>query len=149
MSYPTSMNALAETAGPPFTESGSEGWIFDRLEEWSGTEPNRTVFIVDHSDRTEEYSYADVLRYTVRVAAGLEKMGVSAGDRVGILMEKIPQWLFVLLGILRVRAIAVPLAAALPEAALRRIVEHSGCRLIFADAPNLEKAFDAASASRG
>ena len=143
------MSALAETAGPPFTETGSERWIFDRLEEWRRTEPNRTAFIVDHSDRTEEYSVADVLQYTHRVAAGLEKIGIREGDRVGILMENIPQWVFVLLGILRIRAIAVPLATALPESALRRIIEHSGCRMIFADAPNIAKAFDATASGKG
>src|SRR5262245_38211688 len=76
MTYPTSMHALEETSGPPFTDSGSEHWIFDRLKEWSRSNPNRRAFIVDHADSVEEYTYADVLRWSEGVAGGLERMGI-------------------------------------------------------------------------
>src|SRR5206468_7608199 len=146
MPYSTCMSMLAEVSGPPLTESSSERWIFDRLEEWSRLFPDRCAFIVDHPDRVEEYRYAEVFRFMESIAAALDKIGIRPGDRVGILMENIPQWVFALLGTLRLGAVAVPLATALPENALRRVIEHAGCRLIFADAQNVEKACNAGSA---
>src|SRR5437867_6279708 len=137
------MNALAEVSGPPLTESGSERWIFDRLEEWVRRAPDRRAFVVDHPDRIEEYSYGEVFRFMESIAAALDGIGIRPGDRVGILMENTPQWVFALLGAMRLGAVAVPLATALPENALRRIIEHAGCRLIFADAQNAEKACNA------
>src|SRR5262249_33535327 len=139
------MGLMAEVSGPPLAETSSERWIFDKLEDWARRAPGQPAFIVDHADRIEEYRYADVFRFMESVAAALDKIGIRRRDRVGILMENIPQWVFALLGTLRLGAVAVPLATALPENALRRILEHSGCRLIFADAPNAEKACNAAS----
>jgi len=55
-------------------------------------------------------------------------------------MENIPQWVFVLLGAMRIRAVTVPLATTLPESSIRLIAEHAGCSVIFADEPNWEKA---------
>ena len=65
---------------------------------------------------------------------------VCRGDRVGILMENVPHWVFALLGILRIGGVVVPLAPALSESALQRLCTHAECRLVLADAQNLEKA---------
>jgi long-chain acyl-CoA synthetase len=88
----------------------------------------------------EEYTYADVIRLMEGVAAGLLSRGVKPGDRIGILMENVPHWVFALLGILRIGAVVVPLAPALPEASIDRLVAHSGCTLVFTDEQNAPKA---------
>ena len=134
------MNVLTEVSGPPLTEGVSERWIFDRLEDWARRHPDRLAFAVDHSDRLEEYRYADVLKFAERVASMLHSQGIARGDRVGILMENVPQWVFALLGAMRLGAVTVPLATTLPERSIRNVAEHAGCRLIFADKPNFEKA---------
>ena len=59
-----------------------------------------------------------------RIAAGLEARGIRRGDRVGILMENVPHWVFALLGILRIGGVVVPLAPALPESSLQRLCTH-------------------------
>jgi long-chain acyl-CoA synthetase len=134
------MNALTETSGPPVDAAVTGRWIFDRIEDWARQGPQRPAFILDHADRLEEYSYADVLRQTNRIAAGLEARGIRRGDRVGILMENTPHWVFALLGILRIGGVVVPLAPALSETALQRLLRHAECRFVFTDAQNLEKA---------
>jgi long-chain acyl-CoA synthetase len=134
------MKFLTEVSGPPITEDLSSSWIFDRIEEWALRFPDRFAFAVDHQDRVEEYKYADVVNQSEWIALGLAANGIQPGDRVGILMENIPQWVFALLGAMRLGAITVPLATTLPEDALRRIIIHSGCKLLFADGHNLEKA---------
>ena len=60
-------------------------------------------------------------------------------------MENIPQWVFVLLGAMRLGAVAVPLATTLPESSVHLIAEHSGCVAIFADETNFEKASNVAT----
>ena len=134
------MSALTEISGPPADATVTGRWIFDRIEEWAKRGPHRSAFVLDHADRLEEYTYADVLRLTDHIAAGLEARGVRRGDRVGILMENVPHWVFALLGILRIGGVVVPLAPALPESSVQRLCTHSECRLVFSDAQNLEKA---------
>ena len=134
------MTALTEISGPPADASIAGRWIFDRIEEWAKTGPDRCAFVLDQSDRTEEYTYADVVRFIGQVSAGLNARGIVRGDRVGILMENVPHWVFALLGSLRIGCVVVPLAPALPESSLRLLSTHAGCRLVFSDAQNLDKA---------
>jgi long-chain acyl-CoA synthetase len=134
------MRFLNEVSGLPITETPSSNWIFDRIEEWARRFPDRFAFAVDHHDNVTEFSYADVLVEAAAVAADLEARGIKRGDRVGILMESIPQWVFVLLGAMRIGAVTVPLATTLPESSVHLFAEHAGCRVLFADEPNLEKA---------
>jgi long-chain acyl-CoA synthetase len=134
------MSFLAEVSGPPIAEAPSPHWIFDRVEELAKRSPGRTAFVIDRLDGVEEYSYTDVLEQADSIAVWLQEKGIQHGDRVGILMENIPQWVFALLGVMRSGAITVPLAATLPEASIRLIVEHAGCKIIFADDANRQKA---------
>ena len=134
------MNFLTEISGPPLVEIPAERWIFEQIERWAKRFPDRFAFAMDQAGGVEEYRYADVLKQAAQVAAGLAAQGIQQGDRIGILMENIPQWVFALLGAMRLGAITVPLATALPQDSLRRVAEHSGCRLVFTDASNLEKA---------
>src|SRR5207249_2547950 len=98
------------------------------------------AFAADHENRVEEYRYGEVLGHVNAISAGLEARGIQRGDRVGILMENIPQWVFVLLGAMRIGAITVPLPTTLPENSIRLLVEHAGCKLIVGDEENWEKA---------
>jgi long-chain acyl-CoA synthetase len=134
------MNARTEISGLPVDPAVNSGWIFARVEDWARRGPQRCAFVLDHSDRVEEYTYADVVRFTDCIAAGLEARGLQRGHRVGILMENVPHWVFALLGVLRIGGVVVPLATALPEPSLKRICAHSACRLVFSDAQNLDKA---------
>src|SRR5262249_32726701 len=74
------------------------------------------------------------------IAAELDAKGIRHGDRIGILMENTPQWVVVLLGAMEIGAVTVPLATTLPEHSIELIARHAGCKLIFADEPNRDKA---------
>lgn len=134
------MSFLTEVSGQTITDTPSPRWIFDRIEDWARRSPKQFAFAVDHQDRVEEYGYANVLAHADRIADDLMAAGIQRGDRIGILMENIPQWVFVLLGAMRIGAITVPLATTLPENSLRLIAEHGGCLVVFADETNWEKA---------
>ena len=134
------MAPLTEISGPPADITVSGGWIFDRIEDWAKREPSRRAFVLDQADQTQDFTYADVIRLMNGIAADLEARGIRRGDRIGILMENVPHWVFSLMGILRLGAVAVPLAPALSDLSLRRLCDHASCRLIFTDLHNREKA---------
>jgi len=146
MRYASGMGFLSEFSGPPITDVLPAHWIFDRIEDWAKRLPNQFAFVADHQDRVDEYRYPEVLSQANAIAAELGRLGIKRGDRVGILMENIPQWVFVLLGSMKVGAVTVPLATTLPENSLDLIAHHSGCKIIFADEPNREKARSVADA---
>ena len=134
------MAFLTEISGPPVARDLPARWIFDRLEEWAERSPNQLAFAVDRRDRVEEYGYSDVLDHVNAMLIGFEQHGIHCGEKVGVLMENIPQWVFVLLGAMKIGAVTVPLATTLPENSLRLIAQHAGCKMIVADEQNWEKA---------
>ena len=134
------MTFLTEISGPPVTDALPSTWLFEQIESWAKRAPNRLAFVLDHQDRVEEYKYGEVLDHAGAMAAEMTGKGVQRGDRIGILMENTPQWVFVLLGAMRIGAVTVPLATTLPEDAIERIAHHAGCKLIFADEANWAKA---------
>jgi len=136
-----------EVAGPA-TEALTPDWIFDQIQEWAQRSPNRIAFVIDQTEQVEEYRYADVLGRADEFASVLYSKGIQRGDHVGILMENVPQWVFALLGAMRIGAVTVPLATALPENSIQLIADHAGCKAIFADETNWEKASQVA-ASQG
>jgi long-chain acyl-CoA synthetase len=135
-----------EISGPDIIEAPALTWIFDQLEDWARRSPDRVAFVLDHHDKVQEYRYADVLSHAGFVAAALKAQGIERGDHVGVLMENVPQWVFVLLGAMGTGAVTVPLATTLPENSVRLIAEHAGCKVIFADEANWEKATTVAAA---
>src|SRR5688572_26509889 len=132
------MEHLIEVSGPPLTDVPPSTWIFDRIEEWAKRAPERFAFALDQQDTVREHRYAEVLKQGDTVSAFLASRGIHQGERIAILMENVPQWVFVLLGAMRSGIITVPFATTLPEDHLVRVAEHSGSRLIFVDDTNLE-----------
>jgi long-chain acyl-CoA synthetase len=134
------MSFLTEVSGPTVTDTLPPEWIFDQIEAWAKRVPDRVAFVLDAGERTEDYRYPDVLEQAATIAGQLEAKSIGRGDRIGIIMENTPQWVFVLLGAMQIGAVTVPLATTLPEHSIELIARHAGCRLIFADDPNRDKA---------
>jgi amino acid adenylation domain-containing protein len=67
-----------------------------------------------------------------RLAHLLKDAGCQRGDRVGLLMPKIPSAIVAMLGALKADAIYVPMDPASPAARQARVLEVSDCRCILA-----------------
>src|SRR5437868_6117808 len=126
------MAYLTEVSGPP-VDALSRHWIFEQIEAMAKRDPSQAAFVLDQQDKVEEYRYPEVLQYASAVAGDLAASGIQCGDRIGVIMENTPQWVFMLLGAMRIGAVTVPLATTLPESSLQLIAEHAGCKVIFAD----------------
>ncbi len=133
------MSFRTEVSGPP-VEPGSDRPFLERIHDWVEKDPDRFAYAVDHPDHVENYTYQDVWQRSGQIAASLTASGLVAGARVGILMDNSPGWVFALLGTLRLGGVCVPLSPLLPAASIRRLVEHSDCKWVFADEGNRETA---------
>src|SRR5829696_3145808 len=65
-----------------------------------------------------------------RIALGLSKLGVQAGDRVAIISENRPEWSLVDLAILSLRAVNVPIYTTQAVEQIRYILENSGAKML-------------------
>jgi len=84
---------------------------------------------------TRRYTYAEVDAHAGRFAAGLAARGIVAGDRIAILCGNEPEFVFALIGALRIGAIAVPINVREQTPELAFILNQCTAKAIVFDAP--------------
>ena len=87
-----------------------------------------------------EYTWAAYADRAAQVGLGLAALGVEPGDRVAILGENRPEWLWADLGAQGIGAIVVGVYSTSPAAEVEYILDHSGCVMaIVEDEEQLDK----------
>ena len=93
-------------------------------------DPSRTALVFEG----ETVSYDDLVSRVDAVAKGLIEIGIGAGDRVGLLIDRSPKSVISALGIMRAGAAYVALDASHPAPRLRGMVEATSIGCLIADA---------------
>jgi len=78
-----------------------------------------------------KYSYAETLSGARRVAAGLARLGVGKGDRIGLYLPNVPHYVAAYYGALMLGAIVVNFSPLYTAAELEHQVADSGTRILF------------------
>jgi acyl-coenzyme A synthetase/AMP-(fatty) acid ligase len=104
------------------------------------------VIAVDAASRAEHWSFARVAEAAQGLAATLAAAGLVAGDRVLILMPRIPQWQVAMLACLHLGIIPVPCVTQVSTAEVDYRIARSGAAGAITDRRFLDKL--AASADR-
>ena len=104
--------------------------------------PDRTA-VVDEPDQPaeswESFDYAEMARRARAIAAGLDALGIAAGERVAMVSHNSARLLTALFGVSGSGRILVPVNFRLVAEEVSYIVEHSGARILLVD-PELEEA---------
>ncbi len=114
MEYPLTLDRIVEHAGRMF--------------------PHKAVRTKQPDGSMHEYTYADVLRRSRRLAAGLVALGVQSGDRVGTFAWNHYQHLEMYFGIPGAGAVCHTLNVRLFPSQLAYIVNHAEDRVVCIDA---------------
>ena len=102
--------------------------------------PDRVALRHKDLGKWREYTWSQYADRTTRVGLGLLALGIQAGDRVAILGENRPEWLWGDLGAQGIGAIVVGVYSTSPAAEVEYILDHSGCVLaIVEDEEQLDK----------
>ncbi len=94
--------------------------FLDRLDD------ERAVIV--HENRRLHVS--ELAEWSRHVAGGLVGAGIEPGDRVGIWLPNIPEWLVLYFACMRAGAIAVPVNTRFRSTEVQDIVGRSGCRAL-------------------
>jgi amino acid adenylation domain-containing protein len=98
------------------------------ISERAGARPEAPAVLSPDGSLT----YGELETASNRLAHALRELGCRRGDRVGLLMPKVPAAIAGLLGVLKADAAYVPLDPAGPPARLARMLEICGCHSILA-----------------
>ena len=102
--------------------------LFHFLEEGARKYPDRPCTIFKGAVIT----YKEMDRITDQVAAALAGLGVRKGDRVGIFMPNIPQFVMAFYGILKAGAVVVAINPTYPPNEILTPLNDAGIEVIFA-----------------
>lgn len=94
---------------------------------------DRVVFRWFERGRWESATARQIVQETERRSAGLLALGLTSGDRVGILGRTRPQWFVADMAIQQAGAIVVPLFYEWSDQQLSRSIEETACRYLFVD----------------
>jgi len=107
------------------------------LEESAQRFPDRdAVVFKDHA-----MTYSELNHRSSQISSALEKMGVAAGDRVGIFMNKSVESLLFLFGILKAGAAYVPIDYLAPLNRVEYIIKNCDIGIMFTTSDGAKKLF--------
>lgn len=150
-SYRTLLAAALRQPGTPVSRIDclSHGERHRLLVEWNRTDvPSsgnrclhqmveaqaaRTPQAIALRDGATAWTYAELMARSARVAAWLRQRGVAADTLVGVCMERGPDMIAALLGVLRAGGAYVALDPAYPEARTEFVLKDSGAGIVLRD----------------
>ena len=90
-------------------------YVLDVLEKRAGAHPGELALLSlgAAGEVVGEHSYADLVGASRRVGHALRALGVAKGDRIFVMLPRIPEWYFVMLGAIRVGAVPMPATSQL------------------------------------
>jgi long-chain acyl-CoA synthetase len=113
------------------------------LRESARRAPAKTAVIL--GDATLSYAQLDEL--SDRVAASLDAAGLAPGDRVGLQLPNIPQFVIAYFGILKAGGVVVPMNVLLKAPEIAFQLENSGARTLITYGGFVDEAAKAAEAA--
>jgi long-chain acyl-CoA synthetase len=99
----------------------------------AAAQPDRTILRRKDRGIWKSMTWAELSERMLRVGESLRSCGVSSGDRVCVLSETRPQWVFADLGIQAAGAVSVGIYPTADAELTAEILAHSGARLVFAE----------------
>ncbi|MDQ4065074.1 MAG: AMP-binding protein, partial [Actinomycetota bacterium] len=78
-------------------------------------------------------TFAELDAGASRIARGLRSSGIAPGERVALAMGNVPAFASAYFGILRARAVVVPLNTMLTTAEVRRVLEHAEAKVVLTE----------------
>ncbi|MFE2164045.1 amino acid adenylation domain-containing protein [Streptomyces sp. NPDC059447] len=132
-------------SGLDVLEPGEEGTVVDEwndtarplpmatLPELFGAQVARTPDAVAVVSGDVTLTYAELDERAERVARGLAGRGIGRECRVGVVMDRSPELIAVLLGVVKAGAVYVPLDGDHPVERLRAVVAEAGVSVVLAD----------------
>jgi acetyl-CoA synthetase len=109
---------------------------FNFATEWfdvvAGEHPDRTAAIASADGTAQSWTYGELSRRSDQVARWLRSLGLGAGDHVIVMLNNTIELWELLLGLLKIRAVAIPTSTLLSAADLHYRTEHGQAKAVVA-----------------
>jgi acyl-coenzyme A synthetase/AMP-(fatty) acid ligase len=111
----------------------------DVVDRWAKEADGPALIWENHAGESAVYRFSDIARLTDRLAGALRARGITRGDRVIILLPRIPAWPISMVAVLKIGAVPIPCVEMLTVDDLAFRIENSGARGVICCAPQVPK----------
>lgn len=114
----------------------------DVVDRWATDSSKLALLTENAAGDQHSFTFADISRLSCQFSNLLEAKGIHQGDRVIVMLPRIPQWQIAMVAVLRMGAIPIPCITMLTPKDLAYRAEHAGAKGIITIASECAK-FDA------
>ena len=132
----TAVASVASVAGASVAAASVAGAVITlpvRLRHWVGTSPHSIALRHKDLGLWREYTWRDYADHVARTGLGLLALAVQPGDRVAVIGENRPEWIFADLGAQGIGAIVVGVYTTSPAEEVCYLLEHSGSSVVIVE----------------
>ncbi len=114
-------------------------FAMDTIGTWAEDSSKLAMLWVGPDGREERYTFVDFDEGSSRAAHAFEKHGIAKGDRVLVMLPRIPEWWETALGLMKLGAIAVPCTTLLTPKDIQYRAEIAEAVALVTDKAGAEK----------
>ena len=110
---------------------------FDVIDTWAKIDRNKKAMIwVNQSGYEKIFTFRDIMSRSNEAANMLLKYGIKKGDRVAIMLPRVPEWWFFAVACIKLGAVFVPCPTMLTTKDLVYRINAAGIRMMITDMEN-------------
>ncbi len=115
-------------------------WGFDVIDRWASTKRElKALVYTDDAGEVESFTFNDVSLISNQFANFLTAKGIKKGDSVLLMLPNIPELWFLIVALIKIRAVIVPTTTQLTEKDLEYRITAAHIKGIITDSSQIEK----------
>jgi acetyl-CoA synthetase/medium-chain acyl-CoA synthetase len=123
--------------------SGHFNFARDVIEYWAQMRSGApALWWVDESGRELKFTFHELAEAARRTSDAFARAGLRAGDRVLLILPRVPEWWIAMLGLIRLGAVPIPGTPLLTDRDIRYRIEAADVRALVTDPLGAAKAVD-------
>ena len=113
---------------------------YDVIDAWAKEDRNKLAMIwVNQHGEEKKYTFRDLMKYSNQAANILLKYGINKGDRVIIMLNRVPEWWVFVIALIKLGAVVCPCPTLLTPSDLQYRVNQGKFKMIITDMENAYK----------
>lgn len=112
---------------------------FDVVDRWAADPAKEALVWADDHGNDARYTFADIQANSNKFANFMESLGVGKGDRVILMMHRIPDWHWAVVGLIKLGAVPIPCTILLTPKDLTYRLNAAEVKAVVTDADNASK----------
>lgn len=113
---------------------------YDVIDEWAKRDRNKLAMIwANQRGEEKRFTFHDLSKLSNQAANLLIKFGISAGDRVFLMLPRLPEWWIFSLALIKLGAIQCPSPTLLTSQDIQHRIRYGKFKMVITDSENAHK----------